>query len=143
MVPASFVMLDELPLTPNGKVDREVLMRGGGAEILAHERYERPRSPTEILIADIWSEALDVDRVGLRDNFFELGGHSLLAMRVASKVQEALGGRVQPLELLLQTLAQFAAMCDARAATGGEPDETGASLFGRLKRRLSRLVGKQ
>ena len=64
-------------------------------------------------------------------------------MREASKVQEATGGRVQPLELLLQTLAQFAAMCDARAAPNGESDVIGASLFGRLKRGLSRLAGKQ
>ncbi len=48
-----------------------------------------PRTPTEEVVASIWSEMLGIERVGPEDNFFELGGHSLLATRLASRLSEA------------------------------------------------------
>jgi acyl carrier protein len=50
-----------------------------------------PRDALEALIADVWSELLGVDRVGVHDDFFMLGGHSLLIARLASRLQDALG----------------------------------------------------
>jgi acyl carrier protein len=45
----------------------------------------------EEVLAGIWSEVLQVDRVGTDDGFFALGGHSLLAMRLAGRVQATFG----------------------------------------------------
>jgi acyl carrier protein len=39
-------------------------------------------------LAQIWSEVLAVERVGVYDDFFELGGHSLLATQVAARVRK-------------------------------------------------------
>ncbi|HET6976572.1 MAG TPA: amino acid adenylation domain-containing protein [Pyrinomonadaceae bacterium] len=87
MVPAAFVLLEELPLNPNGKVNRKELPvpeSSGSAT-----SYVPPRTPTEQIVADIWSEVLKIKQVGVEDNFFELGGHSLLAAQVISRVRTA------------------------------------------------------
>lgn len=55
---------------------------------LAHE-FVPPRTPSEQRIAQLWREALDVERVGLHDGFFELGGDSVLAAQVTARVNAA------------------------------------------------------
>jgi amino acid adenylation domain-containing protein len=89
MVAAAFVLLDALPLTPNGKVDRRALPTPDGARLEVEETFVPPRTPVEEILAEIWSEVLGLERVGIYDNFFELGGHSLLATQVISRAREA------------------------------------------------------
>ena len=79
MVPSVIVELDKLPLNANGKVDRNALPE---PDLVSQKVYEPPQGETEEALAKIWSEILDVDRIGRNDNFFELGGHSLLAIRL-------------------------------------------------------------
>jgi amino acid adenylation domain-containing protein len=119
MVPSSFVILDELPLTPNGKLDRKALSRLDARQGAGAVEHVEPRTPMERLVAGIWAEALGLSRVSVHDNFFDLGGHSLLSMRVLARVDKAIGQRLNPRELTFQTLEQFAAMCEKRAAAGG------------------------
>jgi len=40
---------------------------------LRETNYEAPQTQTEVVVAGIWSEVLNLERVGRRDNFFELG----------------------------------------------------------------------
>ncbi len=87
MIPAAFVEVTELPLTPNGKLDRNALP-SPKSQALLEGGYVAPRTPTEELLAEIWAEALKLDRVGVHDNFFELGGHSLLTMRIVARIFE-------------------------------------------------------
>ncbi|HYO56341.1 non-ribosomal peptide synthetase [Archangium sp.] len=86
MVPSAFVVMAALPLTPNGKVDRKALPPPGEnrAEV---ESYVAPRNPNEELLAGIWAELLDVEKVGIHDNFFDLGGHSLLSVGILYHVR--------------------------------------------------------
>ncbi|HEV2920390.1 MAG TPA: condensation domain-containing protein, partial [Actinomycetota bacterium] len=90
MVPAAFVALDALPLTTNGKVDRKALPVPEGRPDTG-VAYVAPRTPTEEVLAAIWSQVLGVDEVGVEDNFFDLGGHSLLATQVVSRVRSSFG----------------------------------------------------
>lgn len=108
MVPASFVFLAEMPLNVNGKVDRRALP---APEPVSEELeiYVAPRNSIEETLAGIWSEVLELERVGINDNFFELGGHSLIATQVISRVRSILQVEV-PLRRLfeLPTVAEFA-----------------------------------
>ncbi len=87
MIPAHFVSLPALPLTPNGKIDRNALPIP--EETGVDEGYDAPHTPAEDVLAAIWAEVLELERVGRHGNFFELGGHSLLAIRVISRLREA------------------------------------------------------
>ncbi|HEX7240019.1 MAG TPA: amino acid adenylation domain-containing protein, partial [Longimicrobiaceae bacterium] len=117
MVPSALVVLERLPLTAHGKTDRRALP---APEQETAAAYTAPRTPTEEVLAGIWSDVLGVERVGSGDEFFELGGHSLLATRVASRVRRAFGVEM-PLRALFEapTVAALATRIDALRA-GGE-----------------------
>jgi len=108
MVPAAFVVLESLPLTPNGKVDRRALPAPDKSSF-TDTGFVPPRDALERQLAQIWSEILDVESVGVKDNFFALGGHSLLAVRLMAKIQQEFGKSL-PLATLFQspTIADLA-----------------------------------
>ncbi|WP_323135334.1 non-ribosomal peptide synthase/polyketide synthase [Dyella silvatica] len=87
MVPSYFVALEQMPLTPNGKVNRNALP----APDMTRDEvdYVAPRTADERRMAEIWSDILKVDKIGLHDDFFELGGHSLLATQLMSRIGAA------------------------------------------------------
>jgi amino acid adenylation domain-containing protein len=88
MVPAIFVELERLPLTPNGKVDRLALPAPDDGRLAREGVFVAPQTPTEIVLADHWTELLGMARVGINDSFFEVGGDSLLGTQLVSRVQE-------------------------------------------------------
>ena len=92
MVPAAYVAVDALPLTANGKVDRAALPDPAPAAPAAGSLP--PTSETGRELAELWTELLDVERVGTEDDFFALGGHSLLATRLLARVREHFGARI-------------------------------------------------
>ncbi len=85
MVPTAFVMLDALPLTPNGKIDRRSLPVPGKARPELEKAFELPHTPAEEILAQVWAEVLDIERVGIHDNFFELGGDSIRSIQVVAR----------------------------------------------------------
>jgi hypothetical protein len=86
MMPSAFVILEAMPLTPNGKVDRKALPSPDSSNLSLKASFVAPRTPTEEVLAAIWSNVLDLKQVGIHDNFFELGGHSLLATKLLFKI---------------------------------------------------------
>ncbi|MER7344922.1 amino acid adenylation domain-containing protein [Streptomyces aurantiacus] len=119
MIPTAFVPLTELPLTENGKVDR-LALPAAEDEHRAGPAHVPPRTPAERLVADVWSELLDVERVGAEDDFFALGGHSLLLARLAARLTERTG-----VALAVHTLFGALRLRDQAAliATGGSRAE--------------------
>jgi amino acid adenylation domain-containing protein len=87
MLPTAVVILEQLPLTSNGKIDRKALPAPNTTTGLS-ANFVSPRTPIEQIIADIWSEFLGQEKIGIYDNFFDLGGHSLLATQVISRLRE-------------------------------------------------------
>ena len=108
MVPSAFVRLEALPLTPNDKVDRRALPMPDGTRSV-EGTFAPPLTLFEEVLANIWSEVLRLDSVGIHDNFFELGGHSLLAVRLLAQIEKTFGKNL-PLSTLFQspTIEQLA-----------------------------------
>jgi acyl carrier protein len=72
--------------------------------------YEAPRGDLERRIAEIWEQALGLERVGAHDNFFDLGGHSLLLARVHTALRRKLETEISIIELFrFPTVASLAA----------------------------------
>jgi non-ribosomal peptide synthetase component F len=115
-IPRSFVEIDAIPRTAEGRLD---LVRTDTDT--AEDDYIPPRTPTEILLADVWKDALDLPRIGLHDNFFDLGGYSLLCFQVLARIERETHHCVSPRLLLLDSLQQVAAQLDATAAPGDHP----------------------
>jgi amino acid adenylation domain-containing protein len=109
MVPATFVFLHKLPLTTNGKVDRRALPSPGHERPVLKSQFVAPRNDKEKALAQIWSNVLELEQVGVEDNFFELGGDSIRSIAILSKAQQA--GMYLALQDIFQhpTVAQLAA----------------------------------
>ncbi|WP_422775659.1 amino acid adenylation domain-containing protein [Pseudomonas mediterranea] len=87
MLPSAYVRLDRLPLTANGKLDRNALPEPD-AQAFVQTPYEAPQGEIEVVLAALWCELLNVERVSRHDNFFALGGHSLIAMGLVERLRQ-------------------------------------------------------
>ncbi|UNO41478.1 non-ribosomal peptide synthetase [Streptomyces sp. MST-110588] len=122
MVPSALVVLDELPLTINGKVDRRALPAPDSTLFAPTAERVAPRNELEEVLAGIWSQALQLDGIGVHDNFFELGGNSIVSIQVISRVRKAFGIEVSARALFDRpTIAEFA----ERVAEGRAAEHTG------------------
>lgn len=119
MIPATFVMLDELPMNANGKVDTHALPEPGQIKTGAASGTEWTLpNDTEIALAGIWSDVLNLGAVGLDDDFFAIGGHSLIGMKLFSRIQSTFGVSL-PLGKLFRapTVRQLARVIEAAQAS--------------------------
>ncbi|MGH3823701.1 MAG: amino acid adenylation domain-containing protein [Pseudonocardiaceae bacterium] len=98
MRPLVLIALDSWPLTPNGKLDRNALPAPTPAATRAG--YTAPRTDTERVLAQIWSDVLAVDQVGVEDNFFELGGDSVRSMLIIMRIKAAFDVVLTPRDVL-------------------------------------------
>ncbi|HEX9733976.1 MAG TPA: non-ribosomal peptide synthase/polyketide synthase [Thermoanaerobaculia bacterium] len=111
MVPASWVVAETLPLLPSGKIDRRSLPPPDSLRPELWTAFTPPRGEVEETLTAIWSQVLEVERIGAHDDFFELGGHSLLATQVVSRARRAFDVEL-PLRALFEapTVARLAAV---------------------------------
>jgi len=106
MIPNTWVQLEAMPLSPNGKIDRKALPAPTNNKITTE--FEEPQSTAEVLMANIWAELLQIERVGLQDNFFELGGDSILSIQLVSRARQA-GYSIKAKDIFeFQTLVELA-----------------------------------
>ena len=119
MIPSVFVSLEQLPLTPGGKVDRRALPAPDTTGNVTGRDYVAPRTPLEEVLAGIWRDVLEVERVGIHDNFLDLGGHSMLAMRCVSAMRQLLRMEI-PLRVLFES-ANLEGLAQALRAYEDQP----------------------
>jgi amino acid adenylation domain-containing protein len=143
MVPGRLFVTPELPRNASGKLDRQALSQtilsgetvgqgfdvsftAGGKDnppippspgrvtIEPGEIFAAPATPLEQLVAGVYQEVLETERVGIYDNFFDLGGHSMLAMKAIVQLEAKTGLRIKQAELFAQTLGQLASSLEER-----------------------------
>lgn len=98
-VPSQVIFVDKIPKGSTGKLQRIGLVEKIKSHL--HAEYVAPRNALETKLANIWSQVLKVENVGICDNFFALGGDSLLAARLFTQVNQLVGRRL-PLSLLFR-----------------------------------------
>ncbi len=106
LVPSVWARVDDIPVTAHRKIDRDALP---DPEPLADTPARPPRTERERTLCALFGDALGLP-AGPDTDFFAAGGHSLTALRLASRIEAALGERV-PVSAL------FAAPTPAALAT--------------------------
>jgi amino acid adenylation domain-containing protein/non-ribosomal peptide synthase protein (TIGR01720 family) len=148
MIPSHFVQVKKIPLNPNGKVDRKAL-EAYGTQLSSGPDFIAPTSEKEKLIALLWQDVLQVEKVGLNDNFFDIGGNSLKVITLAGKLTAALKIDI-PVAVLFEryTIASFLRYLEDLEVTdsiSGEEDERTEIIDkvkeSRQKRRARRRIG--
>ncbi|MGA8123556.1 MAG: amino acid adenylation domain-containing protein, partial [Mycobacterium sp.] len=91
MIPAAIIALDTMPLTPNGKIDTHALP---AADYQNDQPHQPPTTPTEEILANIYTHILGLPRVSIDDSFFNLGGDSLTAMRAIATINISLNAHL-------------------------------------------------
>lgn len=119
MRPTMIVRLDKMPLTANGKIDRRALPTPTPARPEPDGDLAAPRTPVEEIVAAVWSDVLDIERVGTGDDFFALGGHSLLAARVITLLKASFNVEL-PLRAMFEhpTVARLAEFIEMARRAG-------------------------
>src|SRR5207237_25703 len=88
MMPSVFMEVAEIPLTGQGKVDRRALPAPDTARPDLVEEFIAPRNEREQALAEIWSQVLGVEQVGVNDNYFALGGDSIRSIQIRALAME-------------------------------------------------------
>ncbi|MEE8585966.1 MAG: amino acid adenylation domain-containing protein, partial [Acidobacteriota bacterium] len=122
MLPSALVALQAMPCMSSGKIDRRALPQDTPSEAAAGEGHQQPVTPTEELLAGIWCQVLEREKVGRGDDFFQLGGHSLLATQAVSRIRRAFDVEL-PLRELFEapTLKQLARRIEDYRRQGSVP----------------------
>ncbi|PWR04912.1 amino acid adenylation protein [Micromonospora acroterricola] len=113
-LPRAVVPVAAFPLTVSGKIDERALPDPARAV----PPGDRPATPTERIVHDIWCAVLGRHAVGRTDSFFDVGGQSLLLGQVQQRLAERFGVAVPLLRLFDHpTVAAQARLVDPPAPT--------------------------
>ncbi|MFX0112415.1 amino acid adenylation domain-containing protein [Bacillus pumilus] len=104
--------VQEIPKKLDGSIDHEAVKLNHHKNGQPLEK-QLPETKTEQMLAAIWEDILDVDRVYKEDQFFDLGGHSLKATQTISRINHEFSIKA-PLKILFECkhLAHLAQMVD-------------------------------
>ena len=132
-VPGSIAVLAALPRNASGKLNRRALPAPDLSEQDSGTACVAPRTPAEQVLAEIWAQVLDRDKVGALDDFFAIGGHSLLATRAIGRMRQVFAADL-PITLMFErpTVAAAAAAIEEilLAEVAGMTDDEARQLLG-------------
>ncbi len=121
LVPHHIVVLDELPLTPHGKIDENAL----AATDVAEGSATPPETPTEVALAEAFSDVLATADVYVTAGFLQMGLDSIVALSVVQAARRrgiALRARLM---VECDTIRELAAAIDSDVAHDTSVDEAG------------------
>lgn len=114
-VRCTFDILDGFHATADGSVDRLSLPAPSRRRPELDVEYAAPQTQAQAIMADIWSEILQIQPIGIHDDYFELGGDSLATVQILSLVEDRLGAEISALRLAESpTIAEIADEVDVR-----------------------------
>jgi aryl carrier-like protein len=120
MVPTLLSAIPAVPLTAHGKVDARGLPSPAWEDQHAREHVPA-RTRSEAMLARIWADVLQLDRVGISDDFFAIGGDSIRSIQIVARCKRA-GLELRPTDLFLHpTIASLAAHADRQSAVRDAP----------------------
>ncbi|PWS29198.1 type I polyketide synthase [Pedobacter yonginense] len=118
MVPRIYIKIDEIPLTSNGKVDKKVLNKIKINRPDLNTIYKKSKTQTEQKLYSVWTEFLEIEKIGVNDNFFDLGGNSLLAQRTVAAIKHQFAYNLGVTKLYqYPTISELAKFIDKTAAS--------------------------
>jgi len=123
-VPSQVLIARELPKGPTGKVPRIGLAAklGFASHGAVMQPFVAPCTPIEKVLAGIWAEVLQVERVGVNDDFFALGGDSLLATHFLVQLYETMHIEVEASRLFdASTVGEMARHIETLIQAGEAP----------------------
>ncbi|MBU3188238.1 amino acid adenylation domain-containing protein [Clostridium bowmanii] len=88
MIPAYIIKIEKVPITSSGKTDIKALLEI--ESIVSLNEYVAPENECQEKIANVWSEVLGLNKIGMNDNYFVSGGDSIKAIQIYSRLN-ALG----------------------------------------------------
>ncbi|HEY2738149.1 MAG TPA: phosphopantetheine-binding protein, partial [Thermoanaerobaculia bacterium] len=120
MIPSSWVFLPSLPLSPSGKVDRKALPEPFEEPVAT--AWAAPVTAAEKALAEIWSQVLGRDDIGIHDNFFALGGDSIIGIQILSRAAQV-GLKLTPRQIFRHpTISELAAAAEPIEVQAAEPE---------------------
>jgi mycobactin peptide synthetase MbtF len=121
LAPHHIVVLDELPLTPHGKIDENAL----AAIDVALGPATPPETPTEMALAEAFTDVVGATDVDVTAGFLQMGLDSIVALSVVQAARRrgiALRARLM---VECETIRELAAAIDSDAAQHTPVDEAG------------------
>ncbi|PDZ70799.1 non-ribosomal peptide synthetase [Bacillus pseudomycoides] len=98
MVPSFVRKSKEFPLTPSGKIDRKLLSTIS-INMRDNNLKQKPITPSEKELAQLWSKILNIKDIFKSDNFFDLGGHSLSILELISNIERKFNLEIVPKDI--------------------------------------------
>lgn len=95
MMPGQVLPLNRFPVGPSGKVNKEALPPPASGRVPAQEAGSALADLEEAtMVAEVFTEILDVQAVPADTDFFELGSNSLQAVRLLNRLRKRIDGGV-------------------------------------------------
>ena len=82
-MPSSIIVLDSVPLTPVGKLDRAALPE----PVFEQQEFRGASNEIESIIAEVFADVLNIERVSVDESFFALGGDSIVSIQLVSRAR--------------------------------------------------------
>ncbi len=113
-------LLGKIVNHPETKLSDLPLLKDNIAATNNQKDYVAPRNETEQVIANIWSEVLNINNIGVHDNFFDLGGRSIAMMRVYNKLRDIFTVEIPVMELFqsptIEEMANYLIVSNSKSA---------------------------
>ncbi|MDR7239960.1 AMP-binding protein [Neobacillus drentensis] len=89
-IPSKIIFANEIPKGPTGKIQRVSLAEKLGIiAVDSHAlEHKNPANEEEKVIAEIWGEVMELQKISTDEDFFSLGGNSIQVMQILARIHE-------------------------------------------------------